>query len=56
MEAWIYIVSVIVILFLVSQKGIISYRNKVDADRDAASRDKLEGKTTALTRAFEKMG
>lgn len=56
MDTWIYVVGVIVILFLISQKTITSSRNRVDVDRDAAERDKLEGKTSALNRMFEKMG
>ncbi len=48
--------GIVVILFLISQKAISSSRNRVDANRDEVARDKLEGKTSALTRAFEKMG
>ena len=56
MDTWVYVLGVILLLFIISQKAISNSRNKVDADRDTASRDKLEGKTSALTRAFEKMG
>ncbi len=56
MEAWVYVVGVLVILFIVSQKTISSSRNRVDVEKDEAARDKLEGKTSTLSRMFEKMG
>jgi hypothetical protein len=56
MEAWIYVVGVVVLLFIISQKTISSPRSRVDANKDEAARDKLEGKTSALQRMFEKMG
>lgn len=43
MESWVYVVGVIVILFLISQKGILGSRNRVD-DGTLEDKSKLEGK------------
>lgn len=43
MESWVYVLGVIVILFLISQKGILGSRSRSD-DGSAEDKSKLEGK------------
>jgi hypothetical protein len=46
MDSWIYVIGVIVILFLFSQKGIISSRNRKEINDEREETRKKEGKSS----------